>query len=195
MQIPSTFVVDRAAYDPSSMRAGSPEVSAIPDRETGTCVNDIHSQLNETRVAAIVKPRDLDELRATLVNARRSGRSISIAGGRHAMGGQQFGEGTVMIDTRALDRVHSFDTAQGHITVQSGIQWPALLAYLERTQERSATPWGIYQKQTGADRLSLGGALSSNVHGRGLTLKPIVQQVEAFDLMVHTGDVVHCSRT
>ena len=38
--------------------------------------------------------------------------------------------------------------------------------------------WGIVQKQTGADRLSLGGALACNAHGRGLALKPIVDQVE-----------------
>jgi len=177
MQTSSTSVVEREAY------------------ETGTSVNDIHSQLNETRVAAIVKPSDLGELRSTLTDARRSDQSISIAGGRHSMGGQQFGDGTVLIDTRTLDRVLSFDPATGHITVQGGIQWPALLAYLERAQAGSSRPWGIYQKQTGADRLSLGGALSSNVHGRGLTLKPIVQQVESFDLMDHTGDVVRCSRT
>ena len=47
--------------------------------------------------------------------------------------------------------------------------------------------WGIYQKQTGADRLSIGGALSCNAHGRGLNLKPIVQQVEAFDLLDPTA--------
>jgi FAD/FMN-containing dehydrogenase len=197
MNLPSTsaFFDATLAFDSSSMPAGSPDVSAIPDCDAGTLVNDIHSQLNETRVAAIVKPHDLDELRSALAEARRSGRSISIAGGRHAMGGQQFGEGAALIDTRGLDRVLSFDPARGHIIVQSGIQWPALIEYLERAQAGFARPWGIYQKQTGADRLSLGGALSSNVHGRGLTLKPIVQQVESFDLMDHTGDVVRCSRT
>ena len=50
------------------------------------------------------------------------------------------------------------------------------------------------QKQTGADRLSLAGALSCNAHGRGLTLKPIVDQVEAFDLLTASGEVVTCSR-
>ena len=54
--------------------------------------------------------------------------------------------------------------------------------------------WGIVQKQTGADRLSLAGALSCNAHGRGLTLKPIVDQVEAFDLLTASGEVVTCSR-
>jgi len=110
------------------------------------------------------------------------------------MGGQQFGGGTSLIDTRALSRVLAFDTDAGHLTVEGGIQWPALLEYLERAQRGCERPWGIYQKQTGADRLSLAGALSCNAHGRGLRLKPIVQQVEAFDLMAHTGDVLTCSR-
>ena len=51
------------------------------------------------------------------------------------------------------------------------------------------------QKQTGADRLSLAGALSCNAHGRGLTLGPISQQVESFDLMDHTGEIRRCSRS
>ena len=55
------------------MPAGSPEISAIPDRETATIVNDIHSQLNETRVAAIVKPHDLGELRDALASCRQVG--------------------------------------------------------------------------------------------------------------------------
>ena len=177
------------------MPAGSPDQSAIPECDAGTIVNDIHSQLNETRVAAIVKPRHIDELRAAVIAAARARRAISIAGGRHAMGGQQFGAGTVLVDTRALDRVLSFDDRAGHVTVEGGSQWPTLLAFLERAQTQSPRPWGIYQKQTGADRLSLGGALSSNIHGRGLNLKPIVEQVEAFDLMRDTGEVVRCSRT
>ena len=36
--------------------------------------------------------------------------------------------------------------------------------------------------------------MSCNAHGRGLTLKPIVQQVEAFDLLDASGEVLTCSR-
>ena len=53
-------------------------------------VNDIHAQLNRTRVDAILKPATLDEIRACIADARSAGKSVSIAGGRHAMGGQQF---------------------------------------------------------------------------------------------------------
>jgi FAD/FMN-containing dehydrogenase len=155
----------------------------------------VHSQLNATRVAAIVTPREVDELQAAILRAQAAGMSVSIAGGRHAMGGQQFGEGAILIDTRQLDRVLAFDAAAGTVTVEGGIQWPALLEQLERLQAGCPVQWGICQKQTGADRLSLAGALACNAHGRGLTLKPIVQQVEAFDLVDARGQVLTCSRT
>ena len=188
---------------------GSPALSAVEHEVTSVLVNDIHSQLNATRVAAVVTPRDVSELAAAVARAGRDGQSVSIAGGRHAMGGQQFGEASVLVDTRALDRVLAFDAERGLITVEGGILWPALMEYLERVQrDRDGAPedprdprpvrqhphWGIVQKQTGADRLSLGGALACNAHGRGLNLKPIVDQVESFDLVDATGAVRTCSR-
>lgn len=111
------------------------------------------------------------------------------------MGGQQFGEAAVLVDTRALDRLLGFDADRGIITVEAGMQWPALLDHLARIQEGADRQWGIYQKQTGADRLSLGGALACNAHGRGLTLGPMIQQVEGFDLLGADGEVRSCSRT
>jgi FAD/FMN-containing dehydrogenase len=172
----------------------NPTASLIPARETGTIVNDIHSQLNRTLVERIVKPETVSELRAIVARAASEGRSVSVAGGRHAMGGQQFGEGNVLVDTRDLNRVLQFDAEGGIISVEGGIQWPQLLDYLNRVQEGRHQQWGIYQKQTGADRLSIAGALSCNAHGRGLTLKPIVDQVLAFDLIGPDGEVRTCSR-
>jgi FAD/FMN-containing dehydrogenase len=111
------------------------------------------------------------------------------------MGGQSFGENTILVDTRGLDRVLEFDRERGLVTVEGGIQWPELLAFLETAQRGEDLPWGIQQKQTGADRLTLAGALACNAHGRGLTLPPIVAQVERFHLMNSEGHVVTCSRT
>ncbi len=173
---------------------GSPALSGIPNDVASTLVNDIHSQLNATRVDRIVAPRTVDELASAVARARSEGKSVSIAGGRHAMGGQQFGEASVLVDTRALDRVLAFDAERGLITAEGGILWPALLDYLAHAQPAGTPGWGIVQKQTGADRLSLGGALACNAHGRGLALKPIVDQVEAFDLLDATGEIQTCSR-
>ena len=176
------------------IRVRSPDGSAIPEHDAGVLVNDVHSQLNATRVASIVKPHTLNELRRAIVDAKAAGRSVSVAGGRHAMGGQQFGEGGVLVDTRALNRVLTFDDERGVITVEGGIQWPELVGYLNTEQEGRRQQWGIHQKQTGADRLSIAGALSCNCHGRGLNLKPIVDQVQAFDLIGPDGEVRTCSR-
>ncbi len=173
----------------------SPEASMIPVQTQDNLVNDIHSQLNATRVGAIVKPSTVDELRAAIARARAEGKSVCVAGGRHAMGGQQFAEAGLLVDTRALNHVLAFDAENGTITVEAGIQWPELLADLARRQAGRAKHWGIYQKQGGADRLSLAGALACNAHGRGLTLKPIVQQVESFDIVGPDGEVRTCSRT
>ena len=181
------------------MAVGSPYASAIPDIESatpaGVVVNDLHSQLNRTTVARVVKPATVEELRAAIAGARQERQSVSVAGGRHAMGGQQFGDATVLIDTRDCDRVLAFDNEAGVLTVEGGIQWPALLTYLNTANEGRDRQWGIYQKQTGADRLSVAGALACNAHGRGLTLKPIIDQVRAFDLVDAAGAVRTCSRT
>ncbi len=61
----------------------------------------------------------------------------------------------------------------------------------------SGTPceWGIRQKQTGADRLTIGGAVAANIHGRCLTAAPFVEDIESLEVVTSDGDVVTCSRT
>src|SRR5205823_2453553 len=114
---------------------------------------------------------------------------------RHSMGGQQFGTDSVCIDTRLLDRIISFDRERGLIEAEAGIQWPDLIrAYLEAQREMKEH-WGIAQKQTGADTFTLGGSLASNVHGRGLVMKPLISNVEAFTIVNGDGKIVRCSRS
>ncbi len=157
-------------------------------------LNDVHSRLNSTEVAEYHEPVTKQEIVALVKEAARTGRAISISGGRHAMGGQQFGEGTLHVNLSKYHQVVGFNPERGLVTVESGIQWPDLIDWLARHQEGAERPWGIRQKQTGADRLSIGGALSANVHGRGLKLKPIVGDVEAFEIIDGKGDLLRCSR-
>src|SRR5258708_14682939 len=55
--------------------------------------------------------------------------------------------------------------------------------------------WGIAQKQTGADRLTMAGTIAANAHGRGLKMKPFISDVESFVLVDSTGTPKKCSRT
>src|SRR5690606_8149378 len=54
--------------------------------------------------------------------------------------------------------------------------------------------WGIRQKQTGADDLTLGGTVAANGHGRGLTMRPIVDDIEALTVVTAQGELLRCSR-
>ena len=161
---------------------------------TTTAVNDIHSQLNLTRVHRVVKPQSAETIQAVVRSARAEGRAISIAGGMHAMGSQQFGTDTILLDMRVMNRVLNFDPGKGEVEVEAGIQWPELINYLVETQKGKQRQWGITQKQTGADRLSLGGALAANVHGRGLRFKPIIADVKSFLLVDAKGNLRTCNR-
>ena len=151
-------------------------------------VNDIHSQLNRSEVLEVVEVTTVEDVQAVVSRAAQTGLPVCVAGGRHAMGGQQFCAGGILIDTRGLDRILDFDAVQGRITVEAGVQWPALLEYLRET------PWAIAQKQTGADRLSLGGAIAANAHGRGLTMPPLVSDLEELTLVDANGELRRCSR-
>ena len=114
-----------------------------------------------------------------VLDARREGLSVCISGSRHSMGGQQFGTGMVVLDMRSFNRVLSFDPGSRTIEAEAGVEWSELLTELSQRQTGVPEQLGIFQKQTGADRLTLGGALASNVHGRGLTLKPLIHDVES----------------
>lgn len=160
----------------------------------GVVVNDVHSRLNETRVNRVVSPDSVEAIQAVVRQARAERRAISIAGGRHAMGGQQFGTDTILLDTSRMDKVLSFDAEGGFLVVQAGIRWPELLEHLARSQQGKPRQWGIRQKQTGADRLSIGGALSANAHGRGLRFKPFISDVESFTLVDADAKLRTCSR-
>ena len=105
-----------------ALRAGQPNVSAIPRDDAGLLVNDLHSQLNATRVAQIVKPATVADLQAVIERAGAAGQAVAVAGGRHAMGGQQFATDALLIDLRGLNRVLAFDDEAGVVSVEGGIQ-------------------------------------------------------------------------
>ncbi|MCZ6597600.1 MAG: FAD-binding oxidoreductase [Planctomycetota bacterium] len=158
-------------------------------------VNDVHSRLNPTRVQRIERPTTLEGIQRLVTSSANEGRALSLCGARHAMGGQAFGTDATLLDTGGLDRILAFDPSSGTARVEAGIRWPALIRGCLERQRGRPEAWGIAQKQTGADRLSLGGALSANVHGRGLSMKPLVADVESFVVVDAQGEARRCSRT
>jgi len=114
-------------------------------------VNDLHSQLNPTRVRSRWwnRRRSMPRARRSAA-ARREQRAVCIAGGRHANGrsGLRY--------RRSPDRHPQSSTACSASTwsagyrSQSGMQWPKLLAELTAAQRGREKQWGFRAKQTGA---------------------------------------------
>ena len=157
-------------------------------------VNDKHSQLNATVISEKVVPANvadlIDVIRMTRINQGR----IAIAGGRHAMGGQQFLSNQKLVDMTGMKKVLRFDRVHGLIEVESGIFWSELIGYLSSNQQDDQYPWSIAQKQTGCDELSIGGSASANIHGRGLKKAPFIEDIEDFVIVMSDGVAKRCNR-
>ena len=190
------MTIDRRTFlKAAGVTALNPGWPAHAQTDTGVLVNDIHSQLNPTRVREVVPVNSAAALQSAVKRAAQRDNAICIAGGRHAMGAQQFASGALMLDMTKLNRVRSFDRTNGIVDVDAGMMWPSLIDYLLTHQPGRGPQWGIAQKQTGADRLTIGGALAANVHGRGLKMKPFIADVASFVLIDARGESVTCSRT
>jgi len=165
-----------------------------PAASTERVLNDVHSRLNATKVAEILQPVTPDEVVAAVKRAKTEKRSLSISGARHSMGGQQWATDSLHLDMRSLNKFISLDAERGLARAEAGITWPALVDALEKAQAGKNTIFTITQKQTGADELTLGGAVSSNIHGRALTWRPFVQDIESITLVDAGGDIRKVSR-
>ena len=157
-------------------------------------LNDVQSRLNGTEVTRVARPRTPDEVRHEIQRAADDGLAICPAGSLHSMGGQQFAASGVSISSSRLKEIGPLDRETSSVWAQSGVTWPELVRWLHKSQAGADETLSIIQKQTGADEMTLGGALSSNIHGRVLGRRPIVADIQAFHLTDAKGERVLCSR-
>ena len=80
---------------------------------THNVLNDLHSKLNPTTVDSIHYPTSTDEVLSLVRHAISNDKSISISGGQHSMGGQQYGTGTVHLNMSGMNDVLKFDGEKG----------------------------------------------------------------------------------
>jgi FAD/FMN-containing dehydrogenase len=164
------------------------------DSGAGSVLNDVHSRLNPTRVRSLHRPRDVGEVQALVRRAAEDSLPVAICGAMYSMGGQQFCSDAVQLDLSGLDRILKVDHSRRTATIEAGACWPEILAGLQAAQLDIRVPLTFRQKQTGADRLSLGGALAVNAHGRGLRWPPFVSEISSFRLVDARGELIRCSR-
>ena len=76
---------------------------------------------------AIEHPRTAEAVQGAVRRAIEAGSSLCICGGRHAMGGQQFASGQVLLDMSGMDRVLAFDAERGLLEIEAGADWGRII--------------------------------------------------------------------
>ena len=165
-----------------------------PAPPPGIDVSDLPGRLGTVRVAELTMPGSIHDVQETVRRAKAAKRPISIAGGRHAVGGQPFGAGTILLDMTGMKDVIRFDRDRGTVEAEAGITWADLQRFLRDRQGDGGPEWALRQRPKDSDRRTIGGAVASNAHGDGLAMKPIVEDVETVILVDAEATIKRCNR-
>jgi L-gulonolactone oxidase len=131
--------------------------------------------------AQIVRPRDRDELAASVSRAAEAGQKVSVAGSGHSFTEAALTDGT-LIDAGGLSGLIDADRDGGLVRVGGG----TVLAELNEELHRL----GLAMENLGdIDRQTIAGTISTATHGTGEKLRNISAQVEAVELVLADGSV------
>ncbi len=136
----------------------------------------------------VVRPRDTDELVATLAVARETGVPLTMRGAGTSIAGNAIGPGIVVDTSKHLNRIIEVDRESRSALVQPGVVHAAL--------QSRGVPLGL---RFGPDpsthtRCTIGGMVGNNACGsRALGYGRTVDNVEALTVLLADGTVVRAS--
>jgi len=149
-------------------------------------INDV-SQLNPTDVSQITNATQVKDLQRAIRLAKDKGLKISIAGKRHSQGGHAFYDNAVVLNMENFDQILDLDPHRKTIHLESGVTLAQIQAYIN--------PFGLAVKTMQSTNIfTIGGSLSSNIHGRDLHATTIIDTVRSFRLLTVEGKILTCSR-
>ena len=107
---------------------------------------------------------------------------ISIGGGRYSMGGQVAAPDSLHLDMRQMNKVLKLDPDQRVVRVQAGITWRDLQEAID-PQDLSVSIMQSFSNFT------VGGSISVNCHGRYVGKGPLVNSVQALQVVTADGQI------
>ena len=145
----------------------------------------IWNAMHDRRPALIARPQSVPDVVAAVRYARAEGLLIAVRGGGHSMPGHSVCDDGIVIDLRALSRVH-VDPQARRATVGGG----TLLGEVDRaTQEHGLVlPAGVVS-HTGAGGLTLGGGVGRLMRRFGLT----IDSLRSAEVVSADGEILRAS--
>lgn len=151
-----------------------------------TVLNDA-SHLNACRVAEIRSPKTVAEVIQAVHSAQASGRSISLSGIRHSMGGQALGLNTLHLDMTHLDAVR-YNAVDQTVTVGPGATWKQVQTVLSRHGR-------AVRVMQDSNIFTVGGSLSVNAHGKDPHYGSLIESVKNLSIVTADGVERQCDST
>ena len=141
--------------------------------------------MTDKRPAAIVRARDVEDIRSAVVVARRHETIVAVRGGGHSLPGLSTCDDGVMIDLSNLDDV-SIDPVSATASVSGG----TLLGGLDKAgmTHRLVVPASVVS-HTGAAGLTLGGGMGWLSRRFGLTIDHLLK----VEIITANGDSIEAS--
>lgn len=147
-----------------------------------------YSRLHPVKVERTVQGKAEEQLVQLIQEAKKQGKTISIAGQRHSQGGHTYYKDGIVVDMTAYNKVLSVNAQDKQIIVQAGATW-------EDVQE-AINPYGLSVKtMQSLNPFTVGGSISINAHGRDIRNGAMIKSVESFRLLMADGEIYHVSRT
>jgi len=136
----------------------------------------------------VYRPTTVDGLSDALALARAEERSIGLRGAGQSYGDASTNAENLCLDTSRMNRILEWDPSSGRVRAEPGVTIRQLWQY---TIEDGWWPPVV----SGTMAVTLGGAAAMNIHGKNnWKVGTIGEHIEAFDLMLPSGEIVSCSR-
>lgn len=131
----------------------------------------------------VYRPESAEEVAEALADARRRGLTVNARGGGLSYGDAALNQGGATILSEGLDGIASFDPEEGVVRAGAGVTFETLW--------RHVLPHGWWPPVvSGTMKVTLGGAVAMNVHGKNQAVKGSVgDHVEALRIVRSDGEV------
>ncbi len=138
--------------------------------------------------ARVVRPRDVEGIRAALAEARTDGVPLALRGAGNSYGDASTGSPGRVLDVSRMSRLLSFDPATGVADLEAG-------ATIE-TLWKTILPHGWWPRVVSGTMFpTLAGAASMNIHGKNnFAVGPIGDAILDLDVVLPSGELVTASR-
>jgi FAD/FMN-containing dehydrogenase len=141
----------------------------------------------DRRPAAIAKCRNVADIQAALVFARKEGLPVAVRSGGHSFPGHSVADGALVIDLRQINQV-TLDAAARRVTVGGGAVWTEVDSV---TVPQGLAVTGGHVTHTGVAALTLGGGMGHLMRGLGLSSDNLLNA----EIVTADGRVLQASET